>query len=63
MKEFPELDGWDAAAVAGVVLVLIVAYVVVPHTVVQYGAWLVVFTIWMAWFVYFVTKWLYGVES
>lgn len=63
MKEFPELDQWDAAAGAGALIVLIVAYVVVPHRVVQYGAWLVVFTIWMAWFVYFVTKWLYGVES
>jgi hypothetical protein len=41
----------NAGAVVAVVVLLVLAYVVVPRPVVQYGAWLVIFSIWMAWFV------------
>jgi len=37
---------------------LVVVYLVMPHPVAQYGAWLVVFTIWMAWFVETFVDWL-----
>jgi hypothetical protein len=62
MANRPALDRWDAAAGSGAALVLVVAYVVVPGPTAQYTAWLAVFCIWMAWFVYFGTKWLYGVD-
>jgi len=46
------------AALAGVTALLVVAYVLVPHPIVQYGAWLVAFTVWMAWFVLTFVEWL-----
>jgi hypothetical protein len=58
----PPLDRWDAAAAGSALAVLAVAYLVVPHPVVQYGAWLVVFCLWMGWFFFYGTKWLYGVD-
>lgn len=58
----PAPDRWDAAAVVGALGTLTVAYLLVPDPIVQYGAWLVVFCIWMAWFVFFGTKWLYDVD-
>jgi|AntDeeMetagen285_2_1112576.scaffolds.fasta_scaffold04778_2 hypothetical protein len=62
MADRPAIDRWDVAAVASAVAVLLVAYVVAPGPIVQYGAWLTVFCIWMFWFVFFGTKWLYGVD-
>jgi len=56
------LDRWDYAAGASVVVLLALAYLVFPHPILQYAVWLTVFTIWMAWFVYFGTKYYYGVE-
>lgn len=56
----PQPDRWDGAAVASALAALFVAYVVVPDPVLQYAVWLAVFSIWMAWFVYYGTKWLYG---
>jgi lipopolysaccharide export LptBFGC system permease protein LptF len=50
----------DIAAAGTVVALLVVAYVVVPHRLVQYGAWLVIFTIWMAWFVNAGVEYVYG---
>ena len=51
-------------ATAGVVVgLLVVAYVIVPHRLVQYGAWLVIFTIWMVWFVYAGVDYVYGIDS
>ena len=38
-------------AAASVAVTLLVAYVLVPTPVVQYGAWLVVFCVWMVWFI------------
>ncbi len=59
----PRPDRWDVLAVGSATALLVVAYVLVPHRLVQYGVWLVVFTIWMAWFVYYGTRWLYGLED
>ena len=46
------------AALATVTVLLGVVYLLVPHPVAQYGAWLVVFTVWMAWFVLAGVGWL-----
>ena len=56
------LDRWDYTAGASVVVLLALAYLVFPHPILQYAVWLAVFTIWMAWFVYFGTKYYYSVE-
>jgi hypothetical protein len=43
----------------GVIGVLLVsAYFLVPHWSTKYGAWLVIFTIWMVWFVATFVQWL-----
>jgi hypothetical protein len=62
MERPPPLDRWDYAAAGSVAALFAVAYLVVSDPVVQYGAWLAIFCIWMAWFVFYGTKWLYGVE-
>ncbi|MDS0277858.1 hypothetical protein NDI85_08625 [Halomicroarcula sp. S1AR25-4] len=56
----PAPGRWDAAAAASVAALLVVAYVLIPDATVQYSAWLLVFCIWMAWFVAFGARWLYG---
>jgi hypothetical protein len=48
----------NLVALAAAVAVLVSAYVFVSHPVVEYGAWLVVFTIWMLWFVLAAVEWL-----
>ncbi|WP_436903049.1 hypothetical protein [Halovenus halobia] len=53
----------DYAAGSSAVVLLFIAYVVYPNTILQYGVWLTIFTIWMAWFVYYGTKWMYGVDE
>lgn len=63
MIEVPTLDTLDYAAVISALLLLVAAYVVYPNTIFQYGVWLVVFTIWMAWFVYYGTKWMYDIDA
>mgnify|MGYP000622157675 FL=1 len=63
MERPPPLDRWDYAAVTSVVALLAIAYLLVPDPIVQYGVWLAIFCIWMAWFVFYGTKWLYGVET
>ncbi|MGM0590781.1 MAG: hypothetical protein ACQETI_03975 [Halobacteriota archaeon] len=45
-------------ALGAVGAVLALAYLAVPNEVVQYGAWLVVFSIWMAWFVFTAVEWI-----
>jgi len=56
----PEFGCWDAAAGGSVVLTLLVAYVAVPHPGIQYSARLAIFCVWMAWFVSYGARWLYG---
>jgi len=63
MIEVPTLDTIDYAAAISALLLLVVAYVVYPNTILQYGVWLTVFTIWMAWFVYYGTKWMYDIDA
>lgn len=63
MRVMSRLDTLDYAAAASVVVLLFVAYVIYPETIFQYGVWLVIFTIWMAWFVYYGTKQLYGLDT
>jgi fatty acid desaturase len=53
----------NVATAAAVVGLLVLAYVVVPHRLVQYGVWLVIFTVWMVWFVYAGVDYVYGIES
>lgn len=60
MEAPPRPDAWDLAAWTSAAGLLVTAYVVVPHPLLQYAAWLAVFTIWMAWFVYYGVRWLYG---
>lgn len=63
MAENPTLDPLDYAAGLSAVGLLIFAYVIYPNTILQYGVWLAIFIIWMSWFVYYGTKWMYGVEK
>jgi hypothetical protein len=59
MVDPPSPGRLDYAAGASVLGLLVLAYVVYPHRILQYGVWLVVFTIWMAWFVFYGVKWIY----
>jgi len=52
----PEARTITAAVLVGAAL--LVGYVLVPDPVVQYGAWLFVFCVWMAWFVLTSVAWL-----
>ena len=52
----------NLATAAVVVGLLVVAYVLVPHRLVQYGVWLTIFTIWMVWFVYAGVDYVYDLE-
>ena len=47
----------NLVALGAVTALLVVAYVLVPHWSTQYGAWLVVFTIYMVWFVATFVQW------
>ncbi|MHB9288654.1 hypothetical protein ACKVMT_16610 [Halobacteriales archaeon Cl-PHB] len=55
----PEPDRWDVATLLAASGLLVLGYVVYPDPIVQYGVWLAIFSLWMAWFVYFGVKWLY----
>ena len=48
----------NLSALGSVTVLLAVVYLLVPHPIAQYGAWLVVFFIWMAWFVFAGVDWL-----
>jgi len=48
----------NLSALAVVVGLLGVGYVVAPHPLVQYGAWLVAFAAWMVWFVATAREWM-----
>lgn len=45
-------------ALVVVATLLLAAYVYHPTPLVQYGAWLVVFSVWMAWFVAKAAEWV-----
>jgi hypothetical protein len=59
MVDPPSPSRLDYAAGASVLGLLVLAYVVYPHRILQYGVWLIIFTIWMAWFVFYGVKWIY----
>ncbi len=50
-KVFPGGISGTALAALGVGALLVVTHVVVPHWSTRYGAYLIAFTVWMAWFV------------
>jgi hypothetical protein len=58
MVERSQIRRRDALTGASVALLLVVAYVVSPDPILQYGVWLAIFTIWMAWFVAVGVDWL-----
>ena len=60
MADPPRPGRLDALAIASVLALLVLAYALVPEPAVQYGVWLVIFSIWMLWFVSFGVRWLYG---
>lgn len=63
LREVFEPNRWNAAAGGVVVVLLFVAYVLVPRPLVQYSVWLVIFTVWMAWFIYVGVDYVYGTEA
>jgi hypothetical protein len=63
MASIPAFDRIDYAAGLVAVTLLAVAYGFTADLVVRYAVWLVVFTVWMAWFVYYGTKWMYDVDD
>jgi hypothetical protein len=58
-----EPSRYNVATAVVVVGLLVFAYVLVPRPLVQYSVWLVIFTIWMAWFVYVGVEHFYGTEG
>ena len=48
----------NLAALAVVTALLGMAYLVSPPPLVRYGAWLVAFAVWMAWFVVVAREWI-----
>jgi len=63
LREVLEPSRYNVATAVVVVGLLVFAYVLVPQPLVQYSVWLVIFTIWMAWFVYVGVDYVYGAES
>jgi len=63
LREVFEPSRYNVATAVVVVGLLVFAYVLVPRPLVQYSVWLVIFTIWMAWFVYVGVDYVYGAES
>lgn len=58
MSRLRALGRRNLLALAAVVALLVGAYLFVPHPIAQYGAWLVVFTVWMVWFVFAAAEWV-----
>jgi uncharacterized membrane protein YphA (DoxX/SURF4 family) len=59
MEPPPRPNRWDLAAWGSAAATLGVAHLLLVDSLARYGAWLLVFTIWMAWFVYYGVRWLY----
>jgi len=62
MPDPPRPGRLDALTLGSVLGLLVVAYLLVPQPAVQYGVWLVIFSIWMLWFVSYGVRWLYDEE-
>jgi hypothetical protein len=63
LAEVFEPNRRNVATAVVVVGLLVFAYVVYPRQIVQYGAWLVIFTVWMVWFVYLGVDHVYGIGA
>jgi len=63
LREVFDPNRYNVATAVVVVGLLVFAYVLVPRPLVQYSVWLVIFTIWMAWFVYVGVDYVYGTEG
>lgn len=63
LREVFEPNRYNVATAVVVVGLLVFAYVLVPRPLVQYSVWLVIFTLWMAWFVYVGVDYVYGTEG
>jgi hypothetical protein len=63
MEPPPRPDRWDLVAWASAAGLLAGTYLLLPDPLLQYGAWLAIFTIWMVWFVYYGVRWMYGMET
>ena len=48
----------NLAALGAVAALLAVGYVFVPHPVVRYTVWLLIFSVWMAWFIVTAREWI-----
>lgn len=62
MRDRTVADYHTLTALVAVAALLVFAYVYYPHPLVQYGAWLVVFSVWMAWFVSKAAEWVSNAE-
>ena len=58
MSAIGDADRRNFAAIVSITALLAVVYVLVPHPITQYGAWLTIFTIWMVWFVASAVEWI-----
>jgi len=52
----------NVGALVAVTLALAAGYLVLPGEVSAYGAWLVVFAVWMVWFVLAGIEWLHNAD-
>lgn len=53
MGIFPPPDWVDGALLAGVIVLLVVAYGIFPSQFVQISAWLTIFTLYLTWMTYY----------
>jgi len=53
----------NVATGVAVAALLVFAYVIYPNRYVQYGVWLVIFTVWMVWFVHAGVDYVYGLDE
>ncbi|UPV73598.1 hypothetical protein M0R89_13750 [Halorussus limi] len=58
MRDFLGPTYLNLAALAAVTALIGVAYVLASSPLVRYGAWLVAFAVWMAWFVAVAREWI-----
>jgi len=63
LRELFQPTRYNVATAVVVVGLLLFAYVVYPNQILQYGVWLVVFTVWMVWFVWAGVDYFYDLDS
>jgi hypothetical protein len=60
MERPPRPDHWDLVAGGTAIALLALGVGVLTDPLLEYAAWLTIFSIWMLWFVYYGVKWIYG---